>query len=585
MKTKLLLAAFPGILASFTSLTAAVFTWDGGDTGNAWEAGDNWVGDAAPANATDTDIIFAEAAFAGASQAIFTSGYDIASISFNDSITSPFTVNTNPGSHTMEVDAITVDSGVGAGVFLGGRYIIGSGGTVITNNSGFTVAWEGNLFAAGTGQVQLRNGDFVTSTGSANNSTWTGGTLIDDALWRINAAITGGQTDPFGAGDLVFGDAASTANATLQIQSLRGTTNNFNNNIVVNSSDSVLDIDLTGGVLVQGDIALTSGSQLTVDNGNSNTFLNGAISGTGDLVLGTAGGIMIVDNTNTFTGNVTINTTTQIRASTGGLGNASNLVTVDGGAFRLFSAADGSVTLDNELNLNTTGGNIGVQGGGTATNVTGTFNGDWNLGADMTQLDVVATANGAQNITLNVNGAIVDSNPAGTDVFIDGAGAAGSDVTVNLAGESVFAGSTTTNNTGNLGDLLVNLDGSLSNSNLTIGAGTEFAGSGTLFYNIEGANSDLITVNGTFDISGLTLDFDLSGLGATESSYLIADYSAGTLVGSTFLDIVDLPSGFSIDYNLGGASQIGIVIPEPSSFALLAGLLGLTSVMLRRRSR
>ncbi|MEM7570883.1 MAG: TonB-dependent receptor, partial [Pseudomonadota bacterium] len=49
---------------------------------------------------------------------------------------------------------------------------------------------------------------------------------------------------------------------------------------------------------------------------------------------------------------------------------------------------------------------------------------------------------------------------------------------------------------------------------------------------IFGFELELITVNGTLDITNLTLD--LNAVGPTAASYVVADYSGGTLIGSAF---------------------------------------------------
>lgn len=503
-------------------------------------------------------------------------------MTFNSNITGAFQTNSGVGSHTLEVDDITLDSGLTGSVQLSGRYVIGADNTVVTNNSATIAKWEAHIMTASTGQVQLRNGDFQTTTGSANNSIWTGGTLIDDALWNINTVNAGGQTTNFGSGGLVFGDVNSIANATLQITNLRaGTTTNLANAITVNSSDAVLDIDQAGNFNVNSDITLVAGSNLRVDN-TGVTFFNGLISGTGDVELGSGPSIVVVNNSNTFTGNVTLNNTTQIRA-TDGLGNAANEVAVNH-TFRLFVPnADGTVVLGNNLNISPVAGNIGVQAP-AGLHATGTLNGDLRLNEQMETLTLVGTTNGTQNLTLNLNGAILDFATSATNVVISGAGVFDSSATFNLGGANIYGGTTTVDAPA-AGSLFVNLDGSISNSNLTIGAGAEFAGSGTMFFNLDGITSDLTIVNGTLDITGLTLDFQEIGLGATENSYLVADYTAGSLVGAAFANVLNTPTGYSLDYNFGTGDQIALVIPEASHFGLLGGLSLIIFAAIRRRRK
>ncbi|MFW5653634.1 MAG: PEP-CTERM sorting domain-containing protein [Planctomycetota bacterium] len=162
--------------------------------------------------------------------------------------------------------------------------------------------------------------------------------------------------------------------------------------------------------------------------------------------------------------------------------------------------------------------------------------------------------------------------------------------TIEMNAANTYTGSTTIDD----GDLV--LSGSLSNSNITIGDddATQLASlagdstsNGTLFFNIDGTNSDLITLNsdGTLDITDLNIDIEEAGAGATEANYIIADYAAGTLTGSEFASVIDLPSGYAIDYDFNGNSQIALtenfVIPEPGTLGLIAA----GSVLLLGRRR
>jgi len=103
---------------------------------------------------------------------------------------------------------------------------------------------------------------------------------------------------------------------------------------------------------------------------------------------------------------------------------------------------------------------------------------------------------------------------------------------------------------------------------------------GTLQIEIGIGGGDLLDVNGIFDITNGVLQLSYSGL--TNGAYVFATYD--TLAGDSFGSIVGL-DGYTIDYSYGG-NQIALVIPEPSTLALLA--LGLTLIgrmMLRRPRR
>ena len=67
------------------------------------------------------------------------------------------------------------------------------------------------------------------------------------------------------------------------------------------------------------------------------------------------------------------------------------------------------------------------------------------------------------------------------------------------------------------------------------------------------------------------------------TAFTLADFSGGT---GTLTNVTGIRFGFdSIEGNGVDVSQVGVVdIPEPSDFALLAGVLGLGIAMVRRRS-
>ena len=78
---------------------------------------------------------------------------------------------------------------------------------------------------------------------------------------------------------------------------------------------------------------------------------------------------------------------------------------------------------------------------------------------------------------------------------------------------------------------------------------------------------------------GGTLQFIYSGA-LTNDFYLFAQYD--TLIGP--FGSVTLPDGYGLDYNYLGNNQIALVIPEPSTFALL-GLGAVALLGLVRHSR
>lgn len=94
--------------------------------------------------------------------------------------------------------------------------------------------------------------------------------------------------------------------------------------------------------------------------------------------------------------------------------------------------------------------------------------------------------------------------------------------------------------------------------------------------------SDLLDVNGFFDITNGTVQFVYAGT-LTNSAYVFAEYDS--LSGDPFLNVLNLPDGYAIDYDYLGGNQIALVIPEPPALALLGLGLTLLARFVTRRTR
>ena len=140
---------------------------------------------------------------------------------------------------------------------------------------------------------------------------------------------------------------------------------------------------------------------------------------------------------------------------------------------------------------------------------------------------------------------------------------------------------------------LVTTQGTLSPGN-SIGSLTlaSAAGAGTFLFEYDGAAAgqkiDFLTVTGNWDISAATLDFDMLGASLTDLVYEFAAY--GSLTGAGFANVVDVPAGYSLNLNYGGAGRMALVsaaiVPEPGAAAgaLVAGA-GMVGLVFRRRRR
>jgi len=143
-----------------------------------------------------------------------------------------------------------------------------------------------------------------------------------------------------------------------------------------------------------------------------------------------------------------------------------------------------------------------------------------------------------------------------------------------LAGAGAYAGSTAVS-----GGILT-VSSSLAHANIIIDGGL-VRGSGSLTYNLDDDVHDLIAMSGgEIVLTDLELVLDIIGT-QTETKYLIIDNAAGGAITGTFGDVLNLPSGWSVDYTAPAGVAL---LPEPATLALLAaGGLGLAG--LRRRAR
>jgi hypothetical protein len=84
---------------------------------------------------------------------------------------------------------------------------------------------------------------------------------------------------------------------------------------------------------------------------------------------------------------------------------------------------------------------------------------------------------------------------------------------------------------------------------------------------------DLLAVTGNLTLDSLsTLDLAAIGSPADDSAYVFASYG-GSLSG-TFGSVLNMPSGYTLDYAYGGSSIALVAIPEPSTLVLAGVLIG-----------
>ncbi len=433
------------------------------------------------------------------------------SISFASGIA--VTIGTGSSSNTPTIIAIATGSGGGHPNLIldGGTYQsfdIGHSGQLLTSEGGAGIF---NTFDANNNSTsgvessisQTAAGTtFVLQDGTINlvvdNSTFTAGTL------QIGSATSANPTN------VVFGYQVSAANNTnlpasnVTINLDNGTLTQASSNVTINSTTYTVD---TANNTIANNITL-SGSGDAINAGSANdVILTGVISGSGALTLNTGSSsktVGLVGN-NTYSGGTSI----------GGAGGAG---------------------IESSTAFGTGGVTIGSNGNSQIKYIT----------AGLNVANSLALASGS-NDTLNMHGSATGTwsgviSGAGALTVIDSQNTGGQ---LTLSGANTYTGGTTVGDSTN--NVSLNLTGSLANSNITILPHAGMTGTGTLNWNLVNNTGDLITAQGGLTISGLHLDVHTSGT-QTQSQYVVANYTGGTLIGSSFASVVGLPTGWSINY-------------------------------------
>lgn len=395
----------------------------------------------------------------------------------------------------------------------------------------------------------------------------------------------------------------------------------------VNGDDIEIGIPVSGGARITNNDSLTSINSLWL-KANLNEANGNALTLSGNSVRYTAGGSSVgkiglnIALTQNTTYEVSANTSTGRLEVGGGISGAFALNKTGDGRLRLVGTAktysgDTNVTAgmldmsaDNMLPSGTGKGNVNVGVGATLflNNVSTQINGlnDYNS----TTGTISKGGSGTRNLTLGNGDA--SGSFSGTISFTGGSS------TVNKVGSGtqILGGNVTTAGAGFVsgGALLINgtwssgltastggtiggtgtISGAVTinaNSFLAPGASIESLGvasaaiNGTLITEYDGNASglgtiDLLQVTNVLDITNATVDFNMFGIALDDASYIFATY--GSLTGTTFANVVDLPSGYEINYAFGGNNIALVAVPEPA--AALLGAFGLLGLLRRRRN-
>jgi len=88
----------------------------------------------------------------------------------------------------------------------------------------------------------------------------------------------------------------------------------------------------------------------------------------------------------------------------------------------------------------------------------------------------------------------------------------------------------------------------------------------------------------SLDITTGVIDF--TTIGTLSGDYVIASYTS--LIGTQFANVLELPTGYEINYHYNGLNEIAVAaLPEPTTWTMLVGGIGMLMALQRtgRRSR
>lgn len=448
-----------------------------------------------------------------------------------------------------------------------------------------TITWDVTPGAAGAGDSLITGGSGTwdnqitanwTSDGGANNILWTnGGPRVSAIFGGVSGTVTlAGSVEADRVivnsdGYLFGGDALTLGSVAL------GTTSP----IVNISTGSTVMTQVIGGNL---GFTKQGNGTLRITGAASNTYTGTTLlKGLGKIVLAKDAGQIAIP------GNVILDSS-GFTPNNSGLVLAGDEQIADTGVLSWVGLADTYFRL-NGFTETVAGLDSTDEGGARFAVIENRGNTDV---VDYPQGRLIVNVSGSNSYFYNGNIRDIDGGTLGGTVAITKSGTG----TQVLAGNMSYSGSTTV-----LGGKL-QLNNNLPNSYVTVESGGTLAGAatvtpgltvtaggtlspgttgtgtltagntlidGTYVCQIDGGNSDRLTVNGSLDITDAALQLVIVNP-PTANVYILASHT-GSLDGT--FSVTGVPAGYSVDYNVG-TSQIRLVKDGFSAWAHLNGLSG-----------